>query len=672
MRFFREKTMPSEKNSMPQGGAEFAGSLYWFLSLLPAFIVLFFYLPVLRHELVLWDDPVYITDNPHIRSFQLSNLQWMWTTFYTGNWIPLTWMSLALDYKWAGLNPWVYHLHNVLLHCLNTILVFFLSLRLIQPVLTGGPAPSDAKGRFYESAGAVLASLLFGLHPIHVESVAWASERKDVLCAFFYLASLLVYLDYASRKESKPWKLRASFCLFLLALMSKPMAMSLPLVLLILDAWPLGRYRLGLARLLREKILFLAAGAALVALTILAQYQSSALINLQKFSPVDRIMNSFHSLSFYLVKMAVPWHLTPFYPISENQDPFSLANLLSALLILGISAVCFALRKEKPYLAAAWVYYILTEIPVLGLVQAGMQAAADRYTYLPSLGLFILVSGFLAYLFSKKPDQLMFLSLLLAGALGAGTLRQMGVWENSINLWRDVARVNPDVALVHADLARTYAKAGRVADALMEYDRALAIPPPDPLYHDEKGTILSNLHSHKEAVMEFQQAISLYNGNVPSDLYHRLWYSLEAQGKHQEALRALQVLLNTNPSYSKAYSDLGVTYWNLKRFKESEEALKTACSLDPFNPEYLDSLGSYYHKRKNIKEALVWYKKGLMISPNEAVFYLRLGNLYEEQGNFWDSLKMYQSADKIQPGNAGLQQKINEVLAKAGNKGEAK
>ncbi len=642
----------------------------WILAWIPALATFLFYLPIVRHDFVIWDDQVFIFDNPHIRAMGLTFFQWIWSTSQTGNWIPLTWISLALDCQLAGFHPWVYHLHNLILHTLNTLLVFFLSARILalaQKQMT--PSGPTFQAAFPLAPAALLSALLFGLHPLHVESVAWAAERRDVLCAFFYLGSLLMYVEHTSQFPSKTWKFYACLGLFLMALMSKPMAVTLPLVLLLLDAWPLERFRTGLSKLISEKILFFLAALGVCIVTATAQYQAGAFTPLEKL-PLDfRIMNAFHSLGFYLWKMGVPYHLAPFYPMDPNLETYTFSHWAAALAVFAIFLACLLLMKKKPYLATAWVYYLITLVPVLGFPQVGLQAAADRYTYLPSLGIFLVAATYLSSLLSKKTALLALLCFILTVGLGAGTLRQLSIWRNSVSLWEEDMRLFPEgIQVPHANLARSYELAGRHADALREYDLALALPPTSGHIHEEKGTVLLTINRPEEAIGEFNQALALYQEAAPSDLYHHLWYAYELKNRHLEALSAIQQVIKINPGYGDAYRDLGITYWNLKRLKESEEAFKNAYSLDPFNAEYLDNLGSLYMKSRKFAEAVSWYKKGIMLMPKEALFYGRLGDIDMLQGKYPEAAQNFQTAEGLQPQNPDFFRKWKDARRRAGKK----
>jgi tetratricopeptide (TPR) repeat protein len=642
----------------------------WF-GFLPAVLTFLFYLPVLHDEFVAWDDQVFIFDNPQLKALNPTFFHWMWTNLDTGNWVPLSWLSLALDYQIGGWSPWIYHLDNLILHTLNTILVYFVSLQILKislpspqsvPPIVGVHAPLERSAWIASAAG--LTALLFGLHPIHVESVAWAAERRDVLCAFFFLLSSLFYLEGNSiPTPSTPgprinnfgrWKKILSLLFFLAALLSKAMAVTLPLVLLILDVWPLGRFREGFKKLITEKYFYFLASLITGTVTYIAQSRAGAM-NPTENLPLDfRVMNACHSIGFYLMKFVAPLNLVPYYPLASTHQVFSLSNLGGALVVVTITLACWYFRSHRPYALAAWSYFLVTLAPVLGLLQIGLQACADRYTYLPSLGIFLLISAALAYGLRDNWVVLVFSGLALTASLGLGTLHQLTIWNNSIALWESTVRFYPDTPLPHANLARAYAIAGKADDALREFEQASSYPPPNAHMHVEIGAVYISKNRVDDAIQEFWEAQNLYGTIVPADLYLYLWYAYERKDDQKNALEALQQSIQVDPDFAEAYSDLGITYWNLKNFGEAEKAFQTACSLDTANPNYLDSLGSFYLKTGQLDAATTCFNKGILLMPRDPAFHEHLGDLYMAKRQYALAATQYKEAQDLQPSRPDL------------------
>ena len=370
----------------------FKYSVAGFVSLL-TFLV---YLSCLHNKFVLWDDNRYVYENPHIHPLNLAFFKWAFFDFYEANWHPLTWVSHALDYAVWGLNPMGHHLTNNILHAVNTFIVVILVAKLLEawrPSRQQNPPLRPSEKGSYLIIAAVT-GLLFGLHPLHVESVAWVSERKDLLCAMFFLLSILAYTN-------KHYIL--VLFLFALALLSKPMAVSLPAVLLILDWHPFNRIssmKSFLSALL-EKLPLIALSLISSVLTVLAQKAGGALRTFDVIPLSVRVLVATESLMSYLWKMILPMNLTPYYPYPKNISLLSEECLLSVILVFGITAACIVMAKKQKLWLAVWGYYVITLLPVIGIVQVGIQAMADRYTYLPSLGPFLITGLGVAWVFKK-------------------------------------------------------------------------------------------------------------------------------------------------------------------------------------------------------------------------------------------------------------------------------
>ncbi len=619
----------------------------WFYALLPALVVALFYLPVLKNSFVNWDDREFITENPHIRHLDLSSLRWMLTTFYSGNWIPLTWLSLALNFWMGGLDPRIYHLTNLVLHALNTALVFFVCRRVLN-LAEDNRIPVGNTGRnTYEIPAALLAALLFGLHPIHVESVAWATERKDVLFAFFYLLGLLLYMNYASSPLQNGLKLYSCLGLYLLALMSKPMAVTLPLVFLILDGWPLGRFQTGLSKVLTEKIPFFILALAVGLFTVLSHVQTLSSTDIH--SQIFWIMNAFHALIFYLWKMAVPVNLVPLYPFPHNVNRlYQLENLLAVFLVALIFIACSRYRKKAPYLSVAWLYYLITLAPVLGLLQVGSQAAADRYTYLPSLAVFVPFSAGLASCLSNRRLLLALFIGVLTAVLGFATIRQIGVWKDSRSLWENVVRVYPDdTPDAHTYLGCTYSDEGRWDDAMSEFNRALAISPPLAITHNGMGIALLNQGKAEDAIREFKLAASMDSHTATP--YRNLWMIYKNLGRHKEAADTMLEAVKIEPDNADNYGKLGASYGYLKKLADAKSAYGKAHELDPYNPKYLVNLAVISQMQGRPDEAIEKYRQGIAFNPKEPVYYLKLSDLYRGLGNMDLAQEFYEKARSLSP-----------------------
>ncbi len=465
------------------------------------------YLRVLHYQFIDWDDVYYVKENPHIRSLDLSLLKWSFLDFYIANWHPLTWLSHAADYAVWGLNPFGHHLTNIVLHAANTFIVVLLVARLVDTVngkqyevSSRGPSAYSlvpgSHSRFTLIAAGVT-GLFFGLHPLHVESVAWVAERKDLLCAFFFLLGIMTYMRYVSGRAvvTEPG-LRflnkhyfVTLILFILALLSKPMAVSLPAVLLILDWYPFEKVRSlkTLVGAIFEKIPFIVLSLSSSALTILAQNAGRALISTETIPLSSRALVSVRALIAYLWKMIVPLNLVPFYPYPGSPSFFSLNYLLPILLASLITFICVAVAGKRKVWAASWAYYVITLVPVIGIVQVGSQSMADRYTYLPGLGPF-LIAGIVASWIYWKAETLTEHSLI--ARLGCGvtaaillfsliclTVQQAALWKDSFSLWNYVIERQPGAAIAYNGRAVAFYRIREYDKSIRDLSKAVELNP---------------------------------------------------------------------------------------------------------------------------------------------------------------------------------------------------
>ncbi len=577
-----------------------------------------------QNGFVNWDDPETVTQNLQIRSFGPASLQWMLTSTGAGYWIPLTWFSLSLDYHLDGLNPIFFHLDSLLIHLVNVFLVFLFSHRILDIALSRDNRVSDSDANNWTKvAGAFLCALIFGIHPIHVESVAWASERKDVLYSFFYLLSLLSYLQYALNRKEGTKPLILCFVFFLLSLLSKPMAVTLPLVLFILDYWPLGRFPKETKGAIREKILFFLPLMFTALMAVVSQSKAGAMPGTEQL-PMDlRMMNAFHSIMLYIQKLVLPSGFTAFYPLAINGNPYTAANWLSFLAVLALSAAALAFRGKTPYLFAAWLYYLLSLLPVLGIAQVGVHAAAERYTYLPTLSLILLFSAFVAALASRQKILFVLLSIGLVIFLSVQTSAQVGVWANSISLWENAASLSPEPnEIIDWNLGFAYRDTGKPDQALEAFDKAIKLNPLLSGPHYGKGLALSDKGRLEEAVEELKTAIALNPGDASP--HSNLCVVYQRMNRYEDSVHEAQKAIQLAPQSAPAFNNLGVSYGYEKKFTEAFQAFQQAVSLNPGEPMYHQNLQAAYEITQKgpvasqpqpvktpIKRKVYYYFKGL-------------------------------------------------------------
>ena len=487
------------------------------------------YLPALQNGFTNFDDNGYVTENDHIRPFGAVTVQWAFTQFYAGNWHPLTWISHGIDVALWDLNPTGHHLSNNILHALNTFLVILLMARLTRIAASKLPVLRDERAVLIAAA---TTGILFGIHPLHVESVAWISERKDLLCGLFFLLSLLAYAGYAEAApgdESPSGKYRSrnfllTLLFFFLAILSKPMAITLPVILLVLDWYPFDRVR-NLATLrsaLVEKIPFLLISLASAVVTILAQRSEGALASLVQIPFVFRLFVSIKVLILYLGKMVLPIHLVPFYPYPRMLSPDFLLPILFAIAI-SIAAFRYA-RKNRLWLTV-WSIYVIMLLPVIGIVQVGGQSMADRYTYLPSIGPFFLVGLGASRIYQKcrgARDRLVLplsaLSLVVGAlvilTLSMRTIKQIGIWNNNITLWSYAIEQDPDNGLAYNQRGLHYGHEGEFEKALEDFQKAAQFSPRDYNVRNNLGVTLHRLGKYVDAMKEYTVSIEINPNNA--------------------------------------------------------------------------------------------------------------------------------------------------------------
>lgn len=631
-------------------------------------VTLVFYYPVLSCHFLNWDDSDIIFENIRLSHLDLGFLHWAFTTFKGGNWMPLVWVSLALDYRIAGPSSLVYHLDNLLLHGVNTLLVFILSAQVFRAWAGARNAPAEGEGSGWQAPAACLAALLFGLHPLHVESVAWATERKDVLYGMFYLASLCAYVAYATSVRHRSLQYGLSLALFAASLASKPMAITLPVVLVLLDVWPLGRWTREKGGSLADKIPFFLGSLALGLIALKAQGQAEAISSMEKL-PLDlRLLNTFHSTLFYIVKIFVPWNLAAYYPLPYAAEAYSAEYLASAGVVLLIMGGAWHFRRSKPFLAASLAYYLATLAPVIGILQVGTQASADRYTYLPLLGFFMVLSGWVCSRYWKGnwPDWLV-LALFTLG-LGFLTVRQLGFWKDSVALWENVRRVDAhETEVLFANLGNAYHADHRYPEALEAYDKAIALGPPESTPHEGKAIVLFDMGRIPEALEEFKKAIVMDPSKL--DLHQDLWIAYNRMGQYEGALAEAQEMVRLAPDSPEGYDKLAVTYGSKGLFDESIEASQKALALYPNSPQYLTNLATTYQRAGRYDEAIQVYLRTIQMDPYSSTSFFNLGNTYMLAKRYPEAIEALERAQALQPDNASIRQKLALAYQLGGQKG---
>ncbi len=683
-------------------------------------VVVWTFLPSLHGGFIDFDDFAYVTGNSHI-NFTPGNLARALAHGEAGYWHPLTMWSVMLDHQLYGLNPWGYHLTNVLLHAVNTVLLFLVLRRM-----------TGALWRSLMVAG------LFGLHPLRVESVAWICERKDVLSVLFWLLTLWAYVRYAQRRSSvEPSSLcsnaprsRASFAgssrlafdprrwpldyglalvFFALGLMSKPMVVTLPFVLLLLDYWPLARWsRQNMCVLVVEKAPFFLLSAIFCVVTYVVQKSFGMLKELASVSaPLSfsaRLDNALVAYGRYLGKLFWPVNLCAFYPHPGHWPAKPV--VLAGLLILSISVFACVVWRRWPYCLTGWFWYLGTLVPAIGLVQVGSQSMADRFSYIPSVGiLLVLVWG--AHQIMKRWNHRGILLGTAGGALVLAcillTRYQIGFWKDGVCVWQrtiavtennydahnrlarawfsqgrldeairgfqEAVRLNPHFAEAYVGLGRSFAASKRVDEAIACYQKALEIQPDYIVAHIDLSDILSRNGQVDAAIVHCQKALEIEPNNATA--YNNLGFALFQKGNVDEAIVLYQKALQINPDHAEAHNNLGTALFQKGNVDEAIVHFRKALQTNPDHAEAHNNLGTALFQKGSMDEAIVHLQKALLIKPDLAEADYYLGAALNSQGRFDEAIACFQTALEIIPKMAEAHYNLGFALYSTGRLDEA-
>jgi protein O-mannosyl-transferase len=669
----RTITPPARKAETTTGHASWREKLRrpGLLCLLLAVTTFAAFLPVARHGYVNYDDSDYVTANAHVQSgLKWENVVWALKSGHASNWHPLTWMSHMLDVQLFAEKPGAQHLVSLGFHLANTLLLFLWLRRLT--------------GALWRS---VMVAALFALHPLRVESVAWISERKDVLSGFFFLLTLGAYVRFAecgvrsaecgmlqpddgtthhasrftfhvSRLapfSAAVWYLLALF-FFGLGLMSKPMLVTLPFVLLLLDFWPMQRFQPSpldsrsstLIRLAAEKAPFLVLAAASCVVTFIVQRKGGAVST--SLSLGARVANAAVSYIRYIGKLLWPKDLSVLYPHPGHWPAWEVSA--SAVLLLAISVAVIVLARRRPYLAMGWLWFCGTLVPVIGLVQVGVQSMADRYTYLPLIGLFIMLVWGIDELVPNRrwrtePLAVAGVSLLAACALL--TARQVLFWRDSAALFGHAVQVTRDNYLAYNNLGFYLSGQGKTSEAMENYRRALQI---NPAYEDalnNLGYALAGQKKYLEAIPLYEAALRIRPNHV--EVHNNLGNALSETGRIDEAIQHYLIVLKQSPDHADAHNNLGIALAMKGKLGEAIPHFQAAIRSNPKYASAHSNLGNAFAVQHRLDEAIKQYREALRLKPEDAQAHNNLGNALTEQGKVAEAIEHYREALRLNADN---------------------
>jgi tetratricopeptide (TPR) repeat protein len=648
------------------------------------------YFPVMQYEFVFYDDMHFVAQNPVVQSgLSAKSIKTACTSVFSGMWIPVTYVSFLLDHTLYGQNAGGYHLTNVILHAANALLLLAF-LRLI----TGSLFPS------------ALAAFLFAVHPLHVESVAWVIERKDVLSTFFGLISLLFYARYAGRHKLTAYF--AALLSFAFSLLSKPMLVTLPFVFLLCDWWPMGRFsrnsvtgKYQSARLVMEKIPFFVLSAMASTITVLTMPKET----LAAVPFIARLGNAIYAYAAYIAKTAWPSNLSILYPLPPA-GPGSPKVMAALLLLTAISAVALKWGKRRPYLITGWLWYLGTLVPVIGLVQNGYQAMADRFTYVPLVGLFLMFSWGLPDLlrsFPRRQALLAIVSISIVLACTAVSSRQVRFWRNTFTLFERTAAVTQNNWRAHCVLAFALSEEGKTGEAMAHFRKALNICPDcrEPLYG--VGELLNQEGKTEEAMAHFREyqricpdrweplngmaeilakegnvaesieyyQAALHKGGEIALLHVNLAKQLTKAGRTDEALGHFERAVMLEPESMAARQNLGEALLTAGRYQEALSEFGWILQKDPGSFQALDNKGTALAALGKANEAEAAFEQALSLAPDFTAAHYNLASLFARTGRFAQAVPHFEAALRLEPGHAKARLNLGNTLLFMEKKEEA-
>jgi tetratricopeptide (TPR) repeat protein len=603
-------------------------------------VTLAVYWPVRHFEFLNIDDEALVTDNPFVRAgFTARGVAWAFTTIDVEYWHPLTWLSHMLDCQLFGFNAGAHHLVNVLLHTVNALLLFGVLYRM-----TAAP---------WRSA---FVAAVFAWHPLHVESVAWIAERKDVLSTLCWMLTLGAYLRYVALPTLRSYGLVV--CFFVLGLMAKPMVVTLPVVLLLLDFWPLSRPRT--ACLIWEKLPLLGLSTLSIIVTFIGARLSGQVANIEILPIQVRIGNAILSYVHYVLKTFWPYGLAVYYPFHGG---LSVVAVTSAAVVL-VLATALAIRSASrhPHVLTGWGWYLITLSPVVVMVHSGTAAMADRYMYIPSIGLFILVAWLVPGEVIEKPLQRMCAAAtatVLLGACAALCWFQVHYWKDSVTLFQHTLDVTTDNFLAHNNLGAALVNQGNVSDAIGHYEQALRIKPDYVLAHFNLGNALIRQGRLPEAVAHLEQAVLLKHGYA--EAHYNLGCVLIRLRKLPEAIAHLEQIVRLKPEYAEAHYQLGVALFGQGEVEEAMAHYERSLQIKPDYAEAHNNLAIVLVRLGKVPEAVKHFELALHIRPNYAEAYNNLGNALFEMGKVQEAVGHYEQALRIKPDYAEARNNLARV-----------
>jgi len=605
-----------------------------------------------HHEFVHMDDNAYVFANMNVQTgLNPASVKWAFTSIEAAFWHPLTWLSLMLDYELYGLNAGGYHWTNLLLHTISTVLLF-----LVLNLMTGSLWRSG------------FVAALFALHPLHIESVAWVAQRKDVLSTVFWMLTMYAYLIYVRRPGF--WRYFIVMVVFVLGSMAKPMLVTLPFVLLLLDYWPLRRFTFApvpqvqeidayqekaksgqggtILLLVVEKVPLIALSIAFSVIVLITENKGAAIASFHELSFFARLGNALVSYLTYLYKMIIPINLAVFYPHPLTWPGW---QVLSCFLVLSsITAIVVFYLKRFPYLAVGWFWYLGTLVPVIGLVQVGSHAMADRYTYIPLIGLFVILAwGFFDLALKWKKGRVIFSSFacLILCALAAASVFQLRHWENSLTLFKHALAATKGNYLAHSSIGAALLSKNKIDEAITHYLAAVKLRRDYALAYFGLGYSYYLKENYPQALFNYTQALKIDPDYF--NVHYQLSHLLLKMNRLNEAIEHCRRAIALKPDFSASYTVLGNIYLHQRNYEQAIQEYRRSLKLLPEQAGVHHNLALALLHQNKIAEAAIHFEQALQLEPQYANAHFYLAKILNSQGRKKDALYHHLQAIKINP-----------------------
>lgn len=640
---------------------------FWLAALLLAVATIVVYAPVRHHEFIDFDDGLYVYDNKQVQEgLSFDAIQWAFSLVKENNtyWHPVAWLSHMLDCQLFGLNPGAHHLSNLFFHLLNVLLLFLALLRMT--------------GALWNSA---FVAALFALHPVNVDSVAWIAERKNLLSTTFWMLTMLTYAHYAAR----PSVLRYGgvTAVFTIGLMTKPMLVTLPCALLLLDFWPLGRFRwfrngrnssfaeTSTPRLILEKIPLLALSFGAMALSFISLQKNSQILN-EIVHPMGlRIANALVSYWHYLWKMVWPANLAVFYPFPKEIPLWQ--PVTAGIALIAATGLVIAYSRKKPYLATGWFWYLGTLTPVIGIIQGGLwPQIADRWAYVPYVGVFILIAWFAEDLAARQKWRRRILTasaIAILVVFSTLTTLQLKHWQTTESLFQHALHVTEQNFLAHLQIGHVLKNQKKPAEAIREYKKSLDIIPDYAKAHEALGDAYIALKSYEKAIFHYHKA--LLRAPAEIDLYYKIGNSYTNTGQYVQALHYYQDIITFAPDDPKAYNNMGAVELCLGNLENARQNFINAIAIQPDYAEAVYNLGLAASKAGNTDEAVVHFQRAVALNPNYGDAHNSLAQIFFEAGNLDQARVHFNHVARITPDDPTAHYNLGVISYSKGQAAEA-